>query len=308
MAGDYWIKMRGSLRSHPKLIRFARELHSSPDFRRWLMPGAQHLRNGARNASATSAQQISDEALRSVALGLLFCCWSVARDYGEFVGDDLFLSGLALEDLDMLGGAPGIGAAMKAVGWAEKVRGKNGVSLPNFKEYNVPKTAAERMRDSRKARCADVAQTVARGTKKERKKGSTKERKKETSAFGLGDVRNKNRPSAEKRAGVFSKLTADTLRDTAAMVAWHHAAAGKPKPVIGGSESDRLFVLAAAECAIERGENAPALFAWLVAGKKRDGIRQEHEDRARARLRALEKPNGLPPEIQAAIKPKELPA
>ena len=39
---------------------------------------------------------------------------------------------------------------MQRVGWAVEREGQNGIFFPNFKEFNVPKTDAERARDYRK--------------------------------------------------------------------------------------------------------------------------------------------------------------
>ena len=136
MAGD-WIKMRGALLDNPKVIAIGRELHRNKDFREWLTPGGSSDLNG---------QVIGDHALRCVTTALLMRVWSVSREHGKFVGDDLVLEFSSIDDLDQMAGAPGVGEAMKAVKWAIE---ENGVTLPNFKEFNVPMTPAEKQREYR---------------------------------------------------------------------------------------------------------------------------------------------------------------
>lgn len=137
MAGD-WIKMRGALLDHPKVVRIGRELQKNKDFREWLTPGGGGEMNG---------QLCSDAALRCVTTALLMRVWSIAREHGKFVGDDLVLEHSEIADIDQMAGAPGVGEAMEVVRWALP---ENGVTLLNFKEFNVPMTNAEKQREYRK--------------------------------------------------------------------------------------------------------------------------------------------------------------
>lgn len=137
MAGD-WIKIRAALLSHPKVIAASRSLHDSKEFREWLLPGGSGQTNG---------QLISNAALRCVTTALLTKVWSVSREHGEFVGNDLVLRHSKLSDIDDMAGAPGVGMAMNSVGWAYE---DNGVTLPNFKEFNVPMSPAEKQSEYRK--------------------------------------------------------------------------------------------------------------------------------------------------------------
>ena len=93
-----------------------------------------------------NGQITSDHALRCVTTALLMRVWSLSREHGKFVGDDLVLEHSAVADLDQMAGAPGVGEAMKSVGWALEQRG---VTLPNFKEFNVPMSPAEKQREYR---------------------------------------------------------------------------------------------------------------------------------------------------------------
>lgn len=134
MAGD-WIKMRGALLEHPKLIRMAKRLQDTTEFRAWLAPG------GPLNEKI-----VGDSALRYVTASALLKVWSGAREHGKTVGDDLVLEHSTLADLDEMAGVPGVGQAMAHVQWAVNA---NGVTLPNFIEFNVPLSVAERQRDFR---------------------------------------------------------------------------------------------------------------------------------------------------------------
>lgn len=140
MAGD-WIKMRGALVDHPKVIAIARALHSEREFRDWLTPGGGGASNG---------QLVSDAALRAVTVALLLKVWSGSREHGRFVDDDLHLPHSVIADLDQMAGAPGVGEAMATVLWAVEREGEEGIFLPNFKEFNVPMTPAEKQREYRK--------------------------------------------------------------------------------------------------------------------------------------------------------------
>lgn len=139
MAGD-WIKMRGALLDHPKVIAISRTLQQSSEFREWLTPGGGGDMNG---------QLVSQQASRAVTTALLLRAWSAAREHGKFVGDDLWLEHSWVEDLDQLAGAPGFGLAMESVGWVKSHPTAKGVILPNFKEFNVPMTEAERAKEYR---------------------------------------------------------------------------------------------------------------------------------------------------------------
>lgn len=139
MAGD-WIKMRGSLLNSPKLIALARILHAQFSFREWLTPG---------EATHESGQLVSDDALRCVTCALLLRVWSSAREHGRYECEDLVFPCITIDDIDSIAGVKGIGQGMVAVGWARNLPGGNGVSLPNFREYNVPPSSADRQKNYR---------------------------------------------------------------------------------------------------------------------------------------------------------------
>ncbi len=132
--------MRGALLDHPKVIAMTRVLQQNRDFREWLTPGGSGDFNG---------KIVSDPASRAVTTALLLRAWSSAREHGKFIEDDLWLEHSWVEDIDHLAGAPGLGLAMEAVGWVAAHPTKKGIILPNFKEFNVPMTEAERAKSYR---------------------------------------------------------------------------------------------------------------------------------------------------------------
>ena len=150
MAGD-WIKMRGALLDNPKVIAITRALHANREFRNWLTPGGGGPMNG---------QVVSVAASRCVTVALLMRVWSSAREHGKFVGDDLVLPFSEIADLDQMAGAPGVGQAMLDVEWAREL---DGVTLPNFKEFNVPMTPAERAKGYRERNASVTTQSLNEG-------------------------------------------------------------------------------------------------------------------------------------------------
>lgn len=90
---------------------------------------------------------------------------------------------------------------------------------------------------------------------------------------------------------VFARLTPAVLRDTGQLVAWWHDASRRRKPVISSSEQSRLYVLAAAERALEVGTAPVALFAWLVSGGHWTALSDAQRERARRRLRDHDRDN-----------------
>jgi hypothetical protein len=156
--------MRAGLLSSPKLAKMAKLLHADRRFREWLTPGGGSDFNG---------QIASDHALRCVTFALCSVTWSVAREYGKFRETDLYLEGIDLEDLDAMGGVPGVSQAMEAVGWLV-VDDAGGIVLPNFSEWNaVLQTNAERQRAyrDRKRACETLkGERVTRVTAEEKRR------------------------------------------------------------------------------------------------------------------------------------------
>ncbi len=179
MAGD-WIKMRGALTEHPKVIAMSRLLAKSREFRDWLTPGGGGPMNG---------QIVSQDALRCVTCALLLRVWSRSREHGQFDGDDLILRHNSVSDIDQMAGAPGVGKAMATIGWVVDLDDGIGVSLPNFKEYNVPMTSAEKQKEYRKrvtgALPYDGNNSVTRG-EESREEGEKSKARTHANGFGGG--------------------------------------------------------------------------------------------------------------------------
>lgn len=100
-----------------------------------------------------NGQIIGDGALRCVTTALLLKVWSVAREHGNFVGDDLVLPHNTVTDIDQISGVSGFGEAMEVVGWAVD---KNGLTLPNFIEFNVPMTNSEKQKEYRERKKSGI--------------------------------------------------------------------------------------------------------------------------------------------------------
>ena len=154
MAND-WIKMRGGLFSSPKLIAIGKAMHDDRRFRDWLTPGGGGSMNG---------QIISDHALRCVTGALLTVTWSWSREYGkELPNGDCLLPHIDISGIDEIAGAPSVGSAMEAVGWAIEAGTDDvleGVILPKFFiEHNVPMSQAEKQRRYRNRRKDKISVT-----------------------------------------------------------------------------------------------------------------------------------------------------
>lgn len=179
-----WIKMRGALVNHPKVIAMTRVLLADNDFRHWLTPGM----------SPTNGQVVRTHALRCVTTALLMCVWSVARAHGKFVDDDLHLAHSDVTDLDEIAGAPGVGAAMEAVQWVERRPGTEGLWMPNFVEFNVPMTGAEKQKNYRDRKKAEAAGALPRGSNESAKNVTSREEKRRV-------LKNKQKGSGPKPKG-----------------------------------------------------------------------------------------------------------
>ena len=86
------------------------------------------------------------------------------------------------------------------------------------------------------------------------------------------------------------RLTIEDLCDDAKLLDWYNAATNGKHPIVKKSEANRLNVFAAAERALEFGDNPPALFISIVKQHAWHLITQPQEDRAWQRLRRLRNP------------------
>jgi hypothetical protein len=149
MSGN-WIKMRSEVLRSPKLVEISRTLIRNQNFRDWLFPD--------------NTSDITESALRCVTCALLLRVWSDARNFGDFIGEDLYVPHLSIPDIDLWAEAPGVGKAMEKVGWVNVGYSEqnipNGLVFLNFKQYNTPKDDAEKQRDYRKRQKAKGSENV----------------------------------------------------------------------------------------------------------------------------------------------------
>jgi hypothetical protein len=105
--------------------------------------------------------------------------------------------------------------------------------------------------------------------------------------------------------GAFGHVSDEILKDTSRLLEWRQANLGIPP-----SDADALFVVSAAERALEKGDNPSALFVQIVKGNLRTHLTCQHEDRAAARLKAVRSragPSEFASSVAAATKRKDEP-
>ncbi len=108
------IEMRPALLHSPRVRRMVEFLRSHDPFLRW----------------ADLAEGGSEELLARAVVSSLMLVWATAR---VLAPDGLFAGG-SLQEIDRIAGTPGIGLAMRHVGWLEV--DLLGVKFPNFREHN----------------------------------------------------------------------------------------------------------------------------------------------------------------------------
>jgi len=141
-----WVKMRTSLKSHPKVNEIAALLEKPADGR----DGFDVSVSGQRSALLTR------NVTRCVTVTSLLLVWSAAN---EHTSNGVFRN-VDLSYLDVLAEFDGFGEAMAAVGWAIFDAENRCVILPDFCENNVPasqraSTNAERQRRYRERQKAN---------------------------------------------------------------------------------------------------------------------------------------------------------
>lgn len=116
--------MRGSLSSHPKVLRIAAIIEESRDVGKKLSTGF----NGCLSEIVTR------DVTRDVTLASLLRVWSATN---EHTSDGVWRH-MRPEDLDHIAGIPGFGAAMESVGWAVYDKEAGTLTMPNFLLHNAP--------------------------------------------------------------------------------------------------------------------------------------------------------------------------
>ena len=132
-----WIKLRGSLFSHPKVLAISAHLQRDDEFLCWLFPTA--VLADSRDYHGA----LRNDVTCYVTVSALVRVWSAAREHS----DNGTFNGIGLDGLDDIAGVCGFGAAMNAVGWATQVDSPLSVTLYQFERYNyvgIDATNAER--------------------------------------------------------------------------------------------------------------------------------------------------------------------
>jgi len=83
------------------------------------------------------------------------------------------------------------------------------------------------------------------------------------------------------KPGTYGAVTTAMLKDTGALLEWRKLNLGGREP----DDRDKIFLLGAAEHAIESRQNPASLFVWIFKGKHRERITLDQEDRATQRLK-----------------------
>jgi hypothetical protein len=86
---------------------------------------------------------------------------------------------------------------------------------------------------------------------------------------------------------VFDLLTPSDLANTRKLKAWMELVSRHPKPVIGNSEESFFWMIAAAECAIESGDDPMKLFKHKIGRQNWKYITQQQQDRADKRIKDM---------------------
>ena len=137
MAGE-WIRMRGSLLTHPKVIQITKILARDTDVGQRLSSGY----NGCLDEIVTR------DVTRDITIASLLRVWCACNEHTS----DGVWQGIDIDDLDQIAGVPGFGVAMESVGWAVPDHEYSTITFPNFLEYNAPaknggrSSAAERQK------------------------------------------------------------------------------------------------------------------------------------------------------------------
>ncbi len=98
------------------------------------------------------------------------------------------------------------------------------------------------------------------------------------------------RPTKTTRRVKCPKLTTADLRNDAKVLQWIAATQTTPINVFDAKLFD---IFAAAECALDHGENPPALFVWVVNGKRWNLLTNSQDDAARQRVLRIRNPERM---------------
>lgn len=112
-----------------------------------------------------------------------------------------------------------------------------------------------------------------------------------TMGFGFGKkTKAKELRNASKRPRTLPKLTKTDLRNDAKLLDWYNTLTQRKNSLDTDCHVDLLNIFCAAERALEHGDDPPALFVFIVTGKRWELITNEQEDRALQHIRRLRHP------------------
>lgn len=208
-------------------------------------------------------------------VGMLWKVWSWA-DAHSVDGNALCVTDVTL---DRFTGVTGFAQALRNVRWLVTEDGT--LTFPNFREHNgeTAKKRAQTAKRVSKHRNADVTLDALPEKRREEKKPDT---------GGAGVLKSGSGAGSEKSPSVFAKLTVDDLADDAVLEDWFQFASVRARrPLFANSDTNRLNVFAAAERAIEVGDEPLKLFRHIVGKQQWDLITSEQEERARKRILRL---------------------
>lgn len=136
--------MRVSLGSDPQVLAIADYLSESAEFWRWFTDGRCDSRRDIG---------VTDRVTISVTIHGLLVTWGVARDRGEFIGDDLVLSHSNVDTISRISGIPGFGQAMAKIQWLEDL-GDGRVCFPKALIHMTSPEERKRMKAAERQRRA----------------------------------------------------------------------------------------------------------------------------------------------------------
>lgn len=185
MAGD-WIKMRVNLVTHPKVLAISERLAGHSGYQDWSTMGGFAPSIGGTQEEFDRDFSDSLRVTRYVTVCALLRFWGYANEHAR----NEFIATLRVNDIDDIVQVPGFGCALESVGWIKYDHDRQGLSLPNFNEFNKSghertagaKTAAQRQkeyRDRKRAANSDVTSDVTGDVTRHRREEKRREEKKE---------------------------------------------------------------------------------------------------------------------------------
>lgn len=170
MAGD-WIKMRGVLLKHPKVLAMADFLAEQKRFVHWIAPGLP--------ATRSAYDYVTRECVTRVTVASLLAFWSAANE----LATDGILRHANRHSCDDIAGVPEFGEALISVQWVTENKADNSLILQNFQEFNTESkmrsSGAERTARYRERKKLEASQVSSREMSREMSRVTPKKEEKE---------------------------------------------------------------------------------------------------------------------------------